>query len=130
MALNYYDQMGYNPTNSWNNLGSFSGTPGTALNWQTNPTTGNESLGSSWNKLGFGDKLNTVFGGLQTLGGLYSSIMGIRMGKEQMRQQRDIWNKTWDAQRKTHNEALETRSHNQNNGNAAKIQDSVNRFSI
>lgn len=122
--------MDFNPTNSWNRLGSFSGTPGTALNQQTNPITGNETLGKSWSQLDFGDKLGTVFGGLQSLGSLYSSIMGIRLGKQQMRQQKDIWNKTWDAQRKTHNEALETRAHNQNNGNVAKVQDTVKRFSI
>lgn len=130
MAFNFYDQMDFNPTASWNRLGSFSNTPGTALNQQTNPITGNETLGKSWSQLDFGDKLGTVFGGLQSLGSLYSSIMGIRLGKQQMRQQKDIWNKTWDAQRKTHNEALETRAHNQNNGNIAKVQDTVKRFSI
>nr|DAP09404.1 MAG TPA: hypothetical protein [Caudoviricetes sp.] len=76
------------------------------------------------------NKANTLFGGLQTLGNLYSGIQSIRLGKQQLRQARDQWNKQWDAARKTHNEALDLRATNRFNGNAAQIAEHNRKFSI
>lgn len=115
-SFNPYQQMGYQP---------YSTTPGTALNAQLNPGDA-----AKWGGLSFMNKANTIFGGLQTLGNLYGAIQSIRLGKQQLRDARNQWNQQWGLARKTHNEALELRAHNLNNGNKAAVDEHVRKFSI
>ena len=65
---------------------------------------------STWGKLSGGEKLNTVWGGLQTLGNMYGSFKGFQLAKEQMNYQKDMWNKTWEANKKQFNESVSARA--------------------
>lgn len=74
-------------------------------------------ISKGWNGMDFGSKLNTVFGGLQTLGSLYGSIKSIGLAEKQLAQQRDQWNKTWGMAVKQHNEGVSNRAANKYNQN-------------
>lgn len=69
-----------------------------------------DAAGEVWGELSAPEKFNTVWGGLQTLGNMYGSYKGFQMAKDQMRFQKDMWNKTWDANKKQFNEAVGARA--------------------
>ena len=105
----YYNQIGINPNaqqSMWDNMKA------------------------SWNASSFADRMNTVFGGLQTLGNLYAGLRGVSLANKQFKQQQDQWNKTWDATKKGLNESLAVRSYNRNNGNMAAVKRDQERYGV
>lgn len=75
-----------------------------------------------WGGLDAAGKFGTVFGGLQTLGGLYQGFKGMQMMKDQMAMQQDMWNKSWEANKKQFNESVESRAAGKYNSQASKTQ--------
>lgn len=63
-----------------------------------------------WGELSGPEKFSTVWGGLQTLGNMYGTYKGFQMAKDQQRFQKDMWNKTWEANKKQFNEAVGARA--------------------
>lgn len=101
---------------NFNNPNSFSTSQlGTLNTGQNNGIL--SGIQKGWNGMDFGSKLNTVFGGLQTLGSLYGSIKSIGLAEKQLAQQREQWNKTWGMAVNQHNEGVSTRAANKYNQN-------------
>ena len=63
-----------------------------------------------WGELSAPEKFNTVWGGLKSLGNMYGTYKGLQMAKDQQRFQKDMWNKTWEANKKQFNEAVGARA--------------------
>lgn len=85
-----------------------------------------------WGQLSGPEKFNTVWGGLQSLGNLYGTFKGLQMAKDQQRFQKDMWNKTWDANKKQFNEAVGARADSRYNTAAdqEERQAHKNKYSI
>nr|DAN41870.1 MAG TPA: hypothetical protein [Caudoviricetes sp.] len=90
----------------------------------------NQTLAQAWNTSSFADRMNTIFGGLQTLGNLYAGLRGVSLANKQFKQQQAQWNATWDATKKGLNEALANRSYNRNNGDMGAVQRDQERYGI
>lgn len=69
-----------------------------------------------WGGLDAAGKFGTIFSGLETLGGLYKGFKGMQMAKDQMAMQKDMWNKSWDANKKQFNESVASRAQGRHNG--------------
>lgn len=69
-----------------------------------------------WGGLDAAGKFGTIFSGLETLGGLYKGFKGMQMAKDQMAMQKDMWNKSWDANKKQFNESVASRAQGRYNG--------------
>ena len=76
------------------------------------------------------NRFNTIFGGIQTLGNLWSGIKQTRMAEQQANMQRDMWNKTWNAQKNQINDASAYRAMLRNNGNAEAAQKEYDKTKI
>ena len=76
------------------------------------------------------NRFNTIFGGIQTLGNLWSGIKQTRMAEQQANMQRDMWNKTWNAQKNQINDASAYRAMVRNNGNAQAAQKEYDKTKI
>ena len=76
------------------------------------------------------NRFNTIFGGIQTLGNLWSGIKQTRMAEQQANMQRDMWNKTWNAQKNQINDASAYRAMLRNNGNAQAAQKEYDKTKI
>lgn len=76
------------------------------------------------------NRFNTIFGGIQTLGNLWSGIKQTRMAEQQAAMQRDMWNKTWNAQKNQINDASAYRAMLRNNGNTAAAQKEYDKTKI
>ena len=76
------------------------------------------------------NRFNTIFGGIQTLGNLWSGIKQTKMAEQQASMQRDIWNKSWNAQKSQINDASAYRSMLRNNGNADAAQKEYDKTKI
>lgn len=111
----------FNPSNPGVNPGNNGG-----LNTEQNQN----QLAKSWGEMGFGNKVNMVFGGLKTLGSLYASIKQIGMAEKQLAQQREQWNKTWGMAVNQHNEALNVRAANRFNQNRALAQKQYDAYKV
>lgn len=85
-----------------------------------------------WGGLDAAGKFGTIFGGLETLGGLYSGFKGMQMVKDQMATQKDMWNKSWDANKKQFNESVSSRAQGRHNGynDQQKRDDYEKKYSI
>ena len=85
-----------------------------------------------WGGLDNADKFGTIFSGLETLGGLYKGFKGMQMAKDQMAMQKDMWNKSWDANKKQFNESVASRAQGRFNGynDQQKRDDYKNKHSI
>lgn len=91
-----------------------------------------DASGEVWGELSAPEKFNTVWGGLQSLGKMYGTYKGFQMAKDQMGLQKDMWNKTWDANKKQFNEAVSTRADSRYNtvDNRDKRQSHKDQYSI
>lgn len=69
-----------------------------------------------WGGLDNAGKFGTIFSGLETLGGLYKGFKGMQMAKDQMSMQKDMWNKSWEANKKQFNESVASRAQGRHNG--------------
>lgn len=69
-----------------------------------------------WGGLDNAGKFGTIFSGLETLGGLYKGFKGMQMAKDQMSMQKDMWNKSWEANKKQFNESVSSRAQGRHNG--------------
>lgn len=67
-------------------------------------------VSNQWGDLSLGEQASTLWGGLESMGKLYSNYKSHQLGKEQMNLQKDMWNKTWDANKKQFNEAVSARA--------------------
>lgn len=67
-------------------------------------------ISDQWGDLSLGEQASTLWGGLESMGKLYSNYKSYQLGKEQMNLQKDMWNKTWDANKKQFNEAVSARA--------------------
>ena len=76
------------------------------------------------------NRFNTIFGGIQTLGNLWSGIKQTRMAEQQANMQRDMWNKTWNAQKNQINDASAYRAMLRNNGNTEAAQKEYDKTKI
>ena len=76
------------------------------------------------------NRFNTIFGGIQTLGNLWSGIKQTRMAEQQANMQRDMWNKTWNTQKNQINGASAYRAMLRNNGNAQAAQKEYDKTKI
>lgn len=76
------------------------------------------------------NRFNTIFGGIQTVGNLWSGIKQTRMAEQQADMQRDMWNKTWNAQKNQINDASAYRAMVRNNGNAEAAQKEYDKTKI
>ena len=76
------------------------------------------------------NRFNTIFGGVQTLGNLWSGIKQTRMAEQQANMQRDMWNKTWNTQKNQINDASAYRAMLRNNGNAQAAQKEYDKTKI
>lgn len=85
-----------------------------------------------WGGLDAAGKFGTVFSGLETLGGLYKGFKGMQMAKDQMAMQKDMWNKSWDANKKQFNESVASRAQGRHNGynDQQKRDEYKNKYSI
>ena len=76
------------------------------------------------------NRFNTIFGGIQTLGNLWSGIKQTKMAEQQANMQRDMWNKTWNAQKSQINDASAYRAMLRNNGNTQAAQKEYDKTKI
>ena len=76
------------------------------------------------------NRFNTIFGGIQTLGNLWSGVKQTRMAEQQANMQHDMWNKTWNAQKNQINDASAYRAMLRNNGNAQAAQKEYDKTKI
>lgn len=85
-----------------------------------------------WGGLDAAGKFGTIFSGLETLGGLYKGFKGMQMAKDQMAMQKDMWNKSWDANKKQFNESVASRAQGRHNGynDQQKRDEYKNKYSI
>ena len=76
------------------------------------------------------NRFNTIFGGIQTLGNLWSGIKLTKQAEEQAKFQRNMWNETWKAQKNQINDASAYRAMLRNNGNAEAAQKEYDKTKI
>ena len=69
-------------------------------------------------------------GGIQTAANLYGGYKQLKLANKQFEQQKDMWNKTWDASKKNINENLEYRSQLRHNGNASRVNDDKKKYLV
>lgn len=101
-----------------------------AVGQKVNNFTG--EVANEWGDLSLGEQANTLWGGLQTIGNMYSKFKTYQLGKEQMNLQKDMWNKTWDANKRQFNEAVSSRADGRYNtvDNRDKRQAHKDQYSI
>ena len=89
-------------------------------------------VANEWGDLSLGEQANTIWGGLQSLGNMYSKYKAYQLGKDNMRMQKDMWNKTWDANKRQFNEAVSARADSRYNtvDNRDKRQTHKDQYSI
>lgn len=112
----------------WRDIGGALGELGS----NTKGVLGNSQTAQDWGSLSTPERLNTVWGGLQSIGNLYSKYKTYQLGKDQMQMQKDMWNKTWDANKKQFNEAVSARADSRYNtvDNRDKRQTHKDQYSI
>ncbi len=76
------------------------------------------------------NRFNTIFGGIQTLSNSWSGIKQTRIAEQQANMQRDMWNKTWNAQKNQINDASAYRAMVRNNGNTEAAQKEYDKTKI
>ena len=76
------------------------------------------------------NRFNTIFGGIQTLGNLWSGIKQTKSAEEQAKFQRNMWNESWKAQKNQINDASAYRAMLRNNGNQAAAQKEYDKTKI
>ena len=76
------------------------------------------------------NRFNTIFGGIQTLGNLWSGIKQNKAAEEQAKFQRNMWNESWKAQKNQINDASAYRAMLRNNGNQAAAQKEYDKTKI
>lgn len=91
---------------------------------------GQEFVDNNHNNLSEKNQFGNIWGGLQALNGLYSSIKQMRMADKQFDMQNDIWNKSWDANRKSVNEAVDFRAASRFNERPEERKKHVEKYSI
>jgi len=70
---------------------------------------GESSLGSAWDKMGFGEKGAAVLGGVSSVYGMYNAHKAGKLAKDQFSFQKKAFNKNFDAQAKMTNSGLADR---------------------
>lgn len=76
------------------------------------------------------NKYNTAFAGIQSLAGLYGGYKQMKMADKQYDMQKDMWNKSWDANRKSVNEAVGYRAANRFNGRPEEAANFKKEYSV
>lgn len=76
------------------------------------------------------NQFGNIWGGLQALTGLYGAFKQSRMADKQYGMQKDIWNKSWDANRKSVNESVDLRAANRFNERPEERAAHVKKYSI
>ena len=76
------------------------------------------------------NKFGNIMGGIQTAANLYGGYKQLKLAGKQFEQQKDMWNKTWNASRKNINENVEYRSQLRNNGNVSRVNDDKEKYSV
>ena len=76
------------------------------------------------------NQFGNIWGGLQALTGLYGMFKQSRMADKQYGMQKDMWNKSWDANRKTVNESVDLRAANRFNERPEEKAAHVKKYSI
>lgn len=76
------------------------------------------------------NQFGNIWGGLQALTGLYGAFKQSRMADKQYGMQKDMWNKSWDANRKSVNESVDLRAANRFNERPEERAAHVKKYSI
>lgn len=115
--------------------GDFGKAANHGMNWGTSTAPENipgvgKAIGDYRTDMTAPNRFNTIFGGIQTLGNLWSGIKQTRMAEQQANMQRDMWNKTWNAQKNQINDASAYRAMLRNNGNTEAAQKEYDKTKI
>lgn len=120
---------------SLSNMGIPTGAPSTYMTGPVSPNSyasgGTPGWGSKlagW--LGDGDNLNAAVGGIQALTGAYLGFQNLRLAKDNLRFQKDAWQKNYANQAQSYNTSLEDRTrarYSSRETDESKIQDYLNR---
>lgn len=76
------------------------------------------------------NQFGNIWGGLQSLSGLYGTFKQSRMADKQYNMQKDMWNKSWDANKKSVNEAVDLRAASRFNERPEERAAHVAKYSI
>lgn len=90
----------------------------------------NETYQKMHGNLSAKNQFGNLWGGLQALTGLYSGIKQMRMADKQYNMQKDMWKKSWDANKKSVNESVDLRAANRFNEDPNKRKEHVAKYSI
>lgn len=90
----------------------------------------NETYQNMHGNLSAKNQFGNLWGGLQALTGLYSGVKQMRMADKQYNLQNDMWNKSWDANKKSVNESVDLRAANRFNENPEARKAHVAKYSI
>lgn len=90
----------------------------------------NETFQNMHGNLSAKNQFGNLWGGLQALTGLYSGIKQMRLADKQYDLQNDMWNKSWDANKKSVNESVDLRAANRFNEDPNKRKEHVAKYSI
>lgn len=90
----------------------------------------NEFYQQNHGNLSAKNQFGNLWGGLQALTGLYSGIKQMRLADKQYDMQKDMWNKSWDANKKSVNESVDLRAANRFNENPEARKAHVAKYSI
>lgn len=92
--------------------------------------TNNEFYQKNHGDLSAKNQFGNIWGGLQALTGLYGAFKQSRMADKQYGMQKDMWNKSWDANRKSVNESVDLRAANRFNERPEERAAHVKKYSI
>lgn len=90
----------------------------------------NEFYQQNHGNLSAKNQFGNIWGGLQALTGLYGAFKQSRMADKQFGMQKDMWNKSWDANRKSVNESVDLRAANRFNERPEERAAHVKKYSI
>ena len=112
----------------WSSLGQYATNAGGVQGPDAGGAPGFGAKAMKW--LGNGDNLNAAVGGIQALTGAYLGFQNLRLAKDNLRFQKDAWQKNYANQAQSYNTALEGRYRarfSARETDEAKIQEYLNR---
>ena len=90
----------------------------------------NEFYQQNHGNLSAENQFGNLWGGLQALAGLYGGFKQSRLADKQFNMQKDVWNKSWDANKKQINEAVSTRAGLKFGDNTEKRAEYTKNYSV